>query len=168
MKISSQRGTTMLSMLFASTLLAIALVATLEWIEEEVNDSSAMNADKFVNTLHLATKSYYDIHCADTSFTQPTVSILASQGYLESFESVVNPIAQLPIIEINNVGTQTVNYRYTYVFDRQDEAEIAAGTASNAFASGVSVVWVFTNHVASTNSLTDNYEYLSAFGAHVC
>ncbi len=162
------KGYTLVSLLLAAAVISIGFIKMVNISQSDIVDSEIEVSAIKVSILHNAAIAYYDRHCSDVVFTQPTPTNLFTEGFLSSQEQINIPNASAPTITLVNVGASNISYRYIYNFESNDVATRVSNLNENSTVSGSSVTWIYTAHALSTDSLTYNHSVLSAFGANIC
>ena len=168
LKTNTEKGFTMISLVVTSVVISMMVIALIAVSKQDVFDAQLDNSAATVHALHAATKKYYDTHCNDASFIQPTPSTLVTDGLLSGVTKVMLYNSNIPTITIANVGLKNVSFRYVYTFTKQYEANRVSDTSSYATANGTQVTWLYRNHALENDSLSYNHELLNAFGVNYC
>jgi hypothetical protein len=157
----------MLSILVVAVIGFVVVIQILKGNEQKLIDVQVENSVGFVTNLHIATRSYYDTHCSDAIFVQPTPQKLVADNLLRNLSDVLLYGANPPVISITGIGG-SVKFRYTYTFTTNALAFKASSSSSNAVVVGTTVTWVYADHSTATDSLSYNKDLLTAFGANFC
>jgi type II secretory pathway pseudopilin PulG len=163
-----QVGLTLVELLIAGLLSTIIVLVFLQKIQTQVVDVQYEDSADQIQILHRATIGYYDTHCADALFVQPTLFLLVTDGYLSNVKKVQVPGTVGPTILIQNVATNLVGYSYNITYPTAGDAETAAAKSRNASFVGTSVTWAYSNNAVESDTATDAYQYLNAFGEEIC
>lgn len=166
--IKQNRGLTIINLLIVSVIISVIAIGIISIAKQDVEDAKLSSSTFMVAVLHEATKRYYDSHCKDASFVQPTISLLVSQGFLGNQNLTDIPYVNSRSIAIVNVGMPSVLFRYAYQFIDSNTALRASEGQANASVSGSTVTWSYTNNAIGEDSLSYNYEVLNTFGVNVC
>lgn len=129
---------------------------------------SVLNSVEFsARIIGKAMDGYYLNHCLDTTFPQPSLSVLVTD-YIKRQSFIEPPIDITFVPTIAGIGSGDVMYLVTANMPDITTAEWFALKSQNVVVSGLQVQWLFRPELSANGKSTRMQQLRSAYGNQQC
>lgn len=166
--LKGQQGFSLVGLFVVLTIVGLIAYYTSQSVSSEQRSLSYDAVVLGAGILGKALDGYYQAHCHEADFPDPTIDNLVSEGFLANSQAIDNMLGVPLSPSIIGVGTTNVNLLVTASFEDSNQALQVADMIGNASRTGSDVIFTFEPTSKASFYSVEAMEMRRYFGEAQC